>query len=545
MRSVLIVLAFVVTCWGVPAAAAQPSHPTDLTADQWREDLHFMVSEMKSRPPNLYHQVSQQKFDAAVADLDRRIPQLQRNQIIVGMMRIVAMVGDGHTRIDPRKDKAFGFRSLPLRLYWFEDGIYVRAVDPGHRDLLGARVEAVGGVPIAEAIHRASEIVSKETITSAHLMVPLYLAMPDMLEALGLSDSRDSATMKLVRGGKAWTARVPASDVAAPWPPDTDGSFIDTDGWLDARSGPQPVWLQAPLDYHRLVPMPDRSALYAQLNMITDTKDESLRAYGQRILDQARQSNPRALVLDLRLDQGGNGDLRNGLIANLIRAEDEDTRLFVLVGRGSFSASEFVLDDMDRLTGALFIGEPASSRPTGYGDAYRSLLPNSGISVRTSIKYWQSGQDMRPYIPIDIAAPLTFADYVAGRDPALEAALAYKPAPTLGQQIATAASNGGPQAALKVATTYADDPAHRYSDVEWKLIVAEQEALAAKQGDAALEVARWSVKRFPRNSDLATVLGLIARQQGDRDEALRAIEAALAIDPSNRSAQSIKESMAR
>ena len=46
---------------------------------------------MKSRHPNLYHQVSQQKFDAAVADLDRRIPQLQRNQIIVGMMRIVAM----------------------------------------------------------------------------------------------------------------------------------------------------------------------------------------------------------------------------------------------------------------------------------------------------------------------------------------------------------------------------------------------------------------------------------------------------------------------
>ena len=63
------------------------------------------------------------QFDAAVADLDRRIPQLQRNQIIVGMMRIAAMVGDGHTRVDPRKDKAFGFRSLPLKLYWFEDGI--------------------------------------------------------------------------------------------------------------------------------------------------------------------------------------------------------------------------------------------------------------------------------------------------------------------------------------------------------------------------------------------------------------------------------------
>jgi len=192
----------------------------------------------------------------------------------------------------------------------------------------------------------------------------------------------------------------------------------------------------------------------------------------------------------------------------------------------------------------VFIGEPASSRPTGYGDAFRSILPNSGISVRSSIKYWQSGQDMRPYTPIDIAAPLTFADYVAGRDPALEAALAYQAEPPLGEQLVEAAKSGGPVSALKVATAYADDPAHRYGDVESKLIVAEQAALARKQGPATLEVAHWSVKRFPRNSDLATVLALVAKSEGHNEEALRVIDAALAIDPSNRSAQSLRESIA-
>jgi thioredoxin-like negative regulator of GroEL len=212
-----------------------------------------------------------------------------------------------------------------------------------------------------------------------------------------------------------------------------------------------------------------------------------------------------------------------------------------LVGRGTFSASQFILDDIDRLTDATFIGEPASSRPTGYGDAYKAILPNSGIAVRSSIKYWQSGQDMRAYTPIDVAAPLTFADYAAGRDPALETALAYQPEPTLGEQLVAAAKTAGAQAALKAATAYADDPAHRYGDVERKLVVAEQVALAQKQGPAALEVARWSVKRFPRNGDLATVLALVAKAQGNRDEALKAIEAALAIDPSNRSAQSLKE----
>jgi hypothetical protein len=106
---------------------------------------------MKARHANLYHKVSREQFDAAVADLDRSIPQLQRNQIIVGMMRIAAMVGDAHTRVDPRKDKAFGFRSLPLKLYLFDDGLYVRAAASGQpAELLGAKVEAIGGVPVAD-----------------------------------------------------------------------------------------------------------------------------------------------------------------------------------------------------------------------------------------------------------------------------------------------------------------------------------------------------------------------------------------------------------
>ena len=144
-----------------PRAEAQTASP-NLTAEQWREDLRFLVDEIKTRHPNPYHHTSQAKFDAAVADLDRRIPSLRRNQIIVGLMRIAALVGDGHTRVDPRKDEAFGFPSLPLKLYWFDDGLYVRAAKPEFRDLVGAKVESVGGVPVAEAMRRTSEIVPRK-----------------------------------------------------------------------------------------------------------------------------------------------------------------------------------------------------------------------------------------------------------------------------------------------------------------------------------------------------------------------------------------------
>lgn len=38
-------------------------------------------------------------FEAAVQDLDRAIPSLTDAQVMVGLARIVALAGDGHTNL--------------------------------------------------------------------------------------------------------------------------------------------------------------------------------------------------------------------------------------------------------------------------------------------------------------------------------------------------------------------------------------------------------------------------------------------------------------
>lgn len=207
-----------------------------------------MVAELERRHKHLYHEVSREKFAAAVADLDARIPSLQRNEIIVGMMRIAAMVGDGHTRIEPLKDLKFGFPSLPLKLYLFEDGLYVRSAKPEHAALVGAKIEAIGGVPVGEAIRRAAEIASSENEIGPKLYVPIFLAMPDILHALKLSPRRDAAVLRLHKNGRRWTATIPAGQIDPVWPPDTDISLVTPEGWVDGRTAPLPIYLQAPLD---------------------------------------------------------------------------------------------------------------------------------------------------------------------------------------------------------------------------------------------------------------------------------------------------------
>ncbi|HZG46967.1 MAG TPA: amidohydrolase family protein [Allosphingosinicella sp.] len=530
---------------GAERIAAEPVIP-QLTAEQWREDLRFMATEMEQRHKNLYHSVSREAFKAAVDDLYARIPTLQRNQIIVGMMRIAAMVGDGHTRVDPRKDDKFGFPSLPLKLYLFEDGLYVRAARPEYRALLGARVEAIGGVPVVEAMRRAAELASRDNEIGPKLYIPIYLAMPDILHALELSDTRNAAKLTLSRGGRRWTALVPAGAIDPKWPPDTDISLVAPEGWVDARTTPQPpMWLQAPLDYHRLIELPERRAIYAQINMVADIKDQSLAQFGRRIRERAEATNPRAVIVDLRLNLGGNGYLRNGLVRELIKTEDSDTRLFVLTWRGTFSASQFILDDLDRLSDAVVIGEPASSKPSSYGDAYRTLLPHSGIQVRSSIYYWQQGQNDDPWTWVDLATPYSFADYAAGRDPPLEAALTYAPAPPLRDRLLAAAQTAGMDGLRRAVAAYRDDPANRYSRTATHLLVAAEHMNQAKKGAEAIVVAQAVAEQEPRSVDAANVLAHLAFWNGRKELARQWVLHVLELDPDHRVARTLLERLGR
>lgn len=513
-----------------------------LTAEQWRDDLKFMVSEMKARHPNLYHSISRQEFDAMVERLDRRIPTLQRNQIIVEMMRIAAAVGDGHTRVDPRKDKAFGFPSIPVKLYEFDDGLFIRAVAPGHEQLLGVRVDAVGGVPIAEARSRVATLVSGDNMMAARTMVPLYLAMPDVLQAVGLSDDRSRATFTVTKNGRRRTVTLAAEGVDPVWPPDTDISLITPDGWTDGRKGPAPLWLQEPLTLHRLLAEPRRGLVYAQLNQGTEYKGESIDAFGARIAEMVRVHNPRALVFDLRLNYGGNGDLRHELVRHLIRAEDADTQLFVLTARGSFSATQFYLEDLARLSHGLLVGEPASGKPISYGDAYRSIMPSSGIAVRTSLTYWKSGQDQRPWTPVDIAVPYNYADYRTGRDPALDAVVAYRPQPSLLTLLNTAATSGGAEGATHALAAWSADPVHRYADIPGESVRVIQQM---GNEPAATAVARWLATHYPAYRDAHTLHALLAEAQGDKLGALTSAKAALALDPNERQARSVVERLSK
>src|SRR5262245_22962964 len=128
----------------------------------WRDDLHCMAREMERTHKNLYHTISREEFAGRVAALDARIPSLERHEIIVEMAKIAAAVGDGHTNLAPARDPKIGFRALPIALYFFEDGLFIRAAHEAQRDLVGARVVRIGNAGVDDAYAAVRTMISSD-----------------------------------------------------------------------------------------------------------------------------------------------------------------------------------------------------------------------------------------------------------------------------------------------------------------------------------------------------------------------------------------------
>lgn len=146
-------------------SALRPQGAAPLKADEvaaWREDVRTLGSELPRRHKNAFARLTRAQWDSAVQRLDARLPQLRRHEAIVEIMRLVAMVRDGHTALNPDFEDRLGFHRLPIRLYDFADGLFIVAADSAHRELAGARVVRVGRASAAAALDSASRVVSHE-----------------------------------------------------------------------------------------------------------------------------------------------------------------------------------------------------------------------------------------------------------------------------------------------------------------------------------------------------------------------------------------------
>ncbi len=393
--------------------------------DGWRADLRFVREQLLALHPNPFHGVDRDVFDAALASAAEDIEATTDTEMLLRLMRLVALLGaaggEGHSGVRHRDHGR-----LPVQLYEFPEGIYVVDTDDDRAGDRGWQLLAIDGRAPAEILAALAPLVPADNPTN-HRVRRLFLThIPELLAATGCSQRESEVTARLrdPATGAERTSRWPriassAARAAMPHmpfmlPPD------DTVRWLRHREIPLRMELLA-----------EHDAVYVQYHAMQARAagGVSIAAFARSLAALAGETPERRVIIDLRNNGGGSNTTYRPLLRMLrdhprINAAGH---LMLLTGRATFSAAgNFVTEAERSIDHVTLIGEAPGGAPNQYGDARSVQLPHSpAITVRIATRYHEkSPRDARlehaPHVPVALSA----ADYFAGRDPVLDAALA-------------------------------------------------------------------------------------------------------------------------
>jgi hypothetical protein len=361
--------------------------------------------------------------------------------------------------------------------------------------------------------------------------------MPEVLHALGIIKDIANSELKIEKNGNQSRVVLSPVGLADMMPPDTDMTWLPKQGWVDMRDRAQaqfPLWLKDPANKFWFEYLPDSRIVYAQFNQVGDKETEKLEDFSHRLFAFVAANAVDKLILDLRLNRGGNGGLLRPLVRDIIKSKvDERGKLFAIIGRSTFSAAQFLLNELEHYTDTIFVGEPSGSKGNSYGDSRKITLPNSGVTVRASIYYWQdwSPWDTRNWTAPHLAADLSSSAYSMNGDPALEAIKSYTPRTSLFDLMKESLAGNDLKLALKRYRAFTADPLNKYAETEATLITLAYQLLNAGKWELAAEVFKLNIEDHPKSANAYASLGDAYLAGGSKELAVQNYEKALALDP--------------
>lgn len=394
----------------------------------WRSDLQLLNREIKRKGYNLFPRTgTESDFDAAVKKLRDSIPQLTDTQIIVELAKLMRRVGDGHTGLLGGLRPEF-LQNLPVQFYLFEEGLFIISADPKYKDLIGSHILKFGNRTPDEIVKGLEPIINRDNEIWIKEVAPYRMRNLRLLNALGLipDAGKVSLTIRGLDGKERVVSLATDATQFTIWnvKPKTWTTLAQT------LPGPAPLYLKDPETPYWFEYLPDNKTVYFGFNSIRNDPKESLADFTSRLFMFINEKDVEKLVVDMRWNNGGNTALLTPLVQGLIKSEKINRRgkLFVVIGRKTFSAAQNAATFIERYTNAIFVGEPTGSSPNFVGEEAPFTLPYSKLVMNVSDLYWESSfpQDRRIWIAPQIYLPPTFEAYRTNRDPALEAILNFK-----------------------------------------------------------------------------------------------------------------------
>ncbi len=528
----LSTLLFAFSLVWIHASAQQPM----LSADDWRSDLAFLQETVHKEYPFLFKKITAVQFDSAVNQLHQDIPRLQPHEIVAGLARIVASFQYGHTDIR-WTGGAIKFHIIPVSLYWFNDGIHVEGIHKDYAQALGAKLLKVNGVPVEEALKAVRPLLPVENEQYFKAYVLDFLCIPEALHAQKVTQTLQNAiTFTLEKDGKTFDQTFAAVE-SFRFP--RKYSLIQPNAdWLSSRDQSKTPFYLKNLDkiyYYEY--LPETKTVYVRQSQIQDDPSDPIPAFYKRVFDFIEKNEVDRLVLDVRLNGGGNNYKNKAIVKGVVKSKiNQPGKFFVIIGRRTFSACQNLVNELDNYTEAVFVGEPTSENINFYGDNRQVVLPKSKIPVFLSFAWWQDKPQWEdgPWLAPHVTVDMSYEQYRTNQDPVLDAVYSFTGSNFVRNPISHLEQLFNESKLDQVkseAARMVKDPAYKFIDFEKELNSRGYELLIRNQFQPALFVLQMNSELFPKSANAWDSLGEAYWKSEQKDKAIECYNKAINLDP--------------
>ncbi len=373
-----------------------------LLKESLEKDLDAYRDSIRMLHVNPFTKISWKEFSKEIDLLKNESSSLNEDELMVGLLRTNAKIGDEHTTIDYRDKTVF-----PIHVYWFEEGIFIIAADTEYRDIIAAKIIDLNNFSIESVTKKISELIPGNA-SQVKKSIPDYLASPRILHGLNISNQKDHCTFTLVKQNGDTIKRMVKS---------TEPQYINLD---TPRLGEKFLRNQSRENYwYRFDSL--TTSLYFQYSRCIPDKRKPFIVFEKELFDVLETSGAKRLIIDLRYNGGGSSQLLNSFIEKLwstgVRRHRE---LFVLIGRRTFSSAVLNAYDLKVKDDAILVGEETGGSINHFGQVNFFELPNSKIKVGYSTKYILKDKTLLGSLKPDHSFPMKFPDFINGLDPSLD-----------------------------------------------------------------------------------------------------------------------------
>jgi len=387
----------------------------------WRGDIEYLKTELPLRHKDLFFQMTKDDYEGRLDYLSSHLSSFSDLEIAIKLQQLIAKIGDSHTSAGYTKffDEE---KILPLQLYWFSDGLYITQTAKDYEKILGSKITKINDFGIQSVADSLSTLITIDNNALVKSRIPGMIPFLQLLEYFGFSKSnlvkieaesgQGQSNKFEIKAGKTdrnnIISFVPDS-LAFCW---KNQRSIFIDKYFENEA----IYY---LQYNRCT---SREIAEQQGNQNNVSSLPSFADFENRVFYVIRNKQINKLIFDMRFNGGGNSNQGTQFISKLsdFNISKQDRKLYVIIGRQTFSSAIINTLDFKKQTKAILVGEETGGKPNHFGEIRNFQLPSSGLIITYSTKYFtETKEDLNTIAP-DVIIETSFSDFKKGIDPVYE-----------------------------------------------------------------------------------------------------------------------------